>query len=266
MKTATAAPPLERKTFRIAEFKASSSEPGVFSAAISVFGNVDRGGDRVLKGAFNRSVEERGLPPIVWSHQWNIPPIGLTRSAVEKTLRGDKLVLACEGKLFVEDDDHAIARQVLAGLRSDPPALKEFSFGYEAIEALTADDDGFEPQGNGHLRDLLDVEWFEWGPTLVGMNPATELIDAPKSLAGVALALRGFDELELATLFADLKAGARNSTKDSERLQTIHDLSVDNGAKCREPEGEGDDGGKAKGLEPVREQKYLELATAFPSH
>lgn len=35
---------------------------------------------------------------------------------------------------------------------------------------------------------------------------------------------------------AAVKAGARNSTKDNERLQTIHDLAVDNGATCVAPE------------------------------
>lgn len=40
---------------------------------------------------------------------------------------------------------------------------------------------------------------------------------------------------EAAVLMAksfEAKAGARNSTKDSERLQHIHDLAVENGAKC----------------------------------
>jgi HK97 family phage prohead protease len=40
---------------------------------------------------------------------------------------------------------------------------------------------------------------------------------------------------EAAVLMAkefDAKAGARNSTKDSERLQSIHDLAVENGAVC----------------------------------
>ena len=34
------------------------------------------------------------------------------------------------------------------------------------------------------------------------------------------------------SLDAYLKAGSRNSAKDAERLQAIHDLAVDNGAKC----------------------------------
>lgn len=35
----------------------------------------------------------------------------------------------------------------------------------------------------------------------------------------------------------DAKAGARNSNKDSERLQSIHDLAVENGAVCATTEG-----------------------------
>lgn len=61
---------------------------------------------------------------------------------------------------------------------------------------------------------------------------------------------------EAAVLMAkefDAKAGARNSTKDSERLQHIHDLAVDNGATCagstREatpaPEAPSDEDGKS---------------------
>jgi HK97 family phage prohead protease len=40
------------------------------------------------------------------------------------------------------------------------------------------------------------------------------------------------DAAVLAIKDASTKAGARNSTKDSERLQNIHDLAVENGAIC----------------------------------
>ena len=67
---------------------------------------------------------------------------------------------------------------------------------------------------------------------------------------------------EAAVLMAkefDAKAGARNSTKDSERLQSIHDLAVENGAVCpgvtREatpaPETPADTAGKSPASEVV---------------
>lgn len=40
------------------------------------------------------------------------------------------------------------------------------------------------------------------------------------------------DAAVLAVKTYDAKAGARNSTKDAERLQNIHDLAVENGATC----------------------------------
>ena len=36
------------------------------------------------------------------------------------------------------------------------------------------------------------------------------------------------------TLTDAIKAGARNSRKDAERLQMIHDYARENGAKCKE--------------------------------
>jgi len=50
------------------------------TALVSVFHNVDLQGDRVLPGAFRRTISEwkskmaRGIrPPFVWSHQWSDP-------------------------------------------------------------------------------------------------------------------------------------------------------------------------------------------------
>jgi hypothetical protein len=50
---------------------------GEFEALVSVFGNVDYGGDRVVKGAFAKSLarwEEKGDPiPVIWNHMWENP-------------------------------------------------------------------------------------------------------------------------------------------------------------------------------------------------
>ena len=47
-------------------------------------------------------------------------------------------------------------------------------------------------------------------------------VSVPSNREAAVLAVKEFDA----------KAGARNSTKDSERLQHIHDLAVENGAQC----------------------------------
>lgn len=165
---------MEHKSFALTELKAieTDDEPGTFEAIVAVFNNVDHGGDRMIPGAFTRTLEERGLPPVVWSHMWDVPPIGVVKEAVE-TDEG----LQIKGRLFVgKDEDHAIARQVYAAMRAQDgngvAPLREFSFGYETRGSKTVEEDGEE------IRELTDVELFEVGPTLVGMNPATRLIGA----------------------------------------------------------------------------------------
>lgn len=160
----------ETKAFEI-EVKAGTDEdpPGTFEALVAVFGNVDRGGDRLMPGAFRKTLgrKGRGLPPILWSHDWNQPPIGVTHSA-EETEAG----LVVKGELFVETN--ALARDVhtamLAKGGDGRAPLREFSFGYEAVRAKDVTEDG------ATVRQLLEVELYEVSPTLVGMNPATQLL------------------------------------------------------------------------------------------
>lgn len=171
---------MEHKAFPIASFKASpDGDAGEFTALIAVFNNVDRGGDRIMPGAFKRTLAERGLPPIVWSHEWGTPPIGVTTSARETD---EGLVLT--GRLFVGDDeDHPVARQVYTAMKAadgnGQSPLREFSFGYEAKEfQFEAAPDG------GQIRVLTDVDLFEAGPTLVGMNPDTRLLSVKNTGTG----------------------------------------------------------------------------------
>lgn len=157
---------LERKQLT-AQVKALPQDgPGIFEAYVSVFGNVDTVGDRMLKGAFARTLVERGLPPIIWSHQWELPPIGKTLTATE-----DDRGLLVKGQLFI--DDNSTAREVYVAMREG--ALREFSFAFEVRSSRFVDEDG------ATVREITDVELFEVGPTLVGANPETELVGVKQS-------------------------------------------------------------------------------------
>jgi HK97 family phage prohead protease len=163
---------MEHKSFAVSELKAvaDADAPGTFEAIVSVFGNVDQGGDIVEKGAFKKSLETRGLPPIVWSHEWHTPPIGVTLKAEE---RDEGLYI--KGRLFVgENEDSPVARAVYTAMRSEDgngkAALREFSFGYQAV------DYEMEKAGDAQIRRLKEVDIFEAGPTLMGMNPETQLL------------------------------------------------------------------------------------------
>jgi HK97 family phage prohead protease len=252
---------LERKAV-VAEFKARD-EPGVFEARFSRFGNVDRYSDRVLKGAFE-DVFKGDLPPVVWTHMWEIPPVGETLEAKETDVGAEAV-----GRLFVKgDEDHEVARQVYTAMKAG--ALRQFSYAYTVAEAAFVEEDGQE------VREIAKfAELFEWGPTLVGVNPETELLAAPKALPRLVGALEagGLSEDELVDTLgkagldvgplvdrwiADVKAGARNSAKDLERLQMIHDLAVENGASCAGQSG-------ATGPAPASlDPRVVEILTARP--
>jgi len=162
------------KSFDILDAKADA-ERGTFEATVDVFGNVDKGGDRIVPGAFKGTLAkwaESGDPiPVILSHQWDNPMahIGVVDEAKE-TDKG----LWVRGTLDVKDND--VARQVhrLMSRRS----LKEFSFGYAVPK-------GGERRAKDGANELTEIELAEVGPTLKGMNPATELhavktaLDAP---------------------------------------------------------------------------------------
>jgi Caudovirus prohead serine protease len=65
------------KSYPVASFKPLDDDEagGTFEAIVSVFGNVDLVGDRVVKGAFKSSLKrwrESDDPiPVIWSHQWD---------------------------------------------------------------------------------------------------------------------------------------------------------------------------------------------------
>lgn len=162
---------MERKQLT-AEVKATPQDgPGTFTAYVSIFGNVDSVGDRMVKGAFARTLKERGLPPIIWSHRWELPPIGKTLTATE-----DDTGLLIKGSLFIDDND--VARQVYVAMKEG--ALREFSFAFDIVSASYVEEDG------ATVREVKDVELYEVGPTLVGANSETELVGIKSSETAVA--------------------------------------------------------------------------------
>lgn len=152
------------KTFDLLEAK-SDAETGVFEATVAVFNNVDRGGDRILPGAFEKTLagwQASGDPiPVILSHQWDNPMahIGVVTD-VKETDKG----LWVKGQLDVADND--VARQVHRLM--DRRSLREFSFGYDVPK-------GGSKRAKDGANDLTEINLAEVGPTLKGMNPATEL-------------------------------------------------------------------------------------------
>jgi HK97 family phage prohead protease len=164
-----------------AEFKvlASDESPGTYEAIVSVFGNVDSQGDRVIRGAFAENLaewREKGDPiPVIWSHQWGDPfsIIGTTVDIAEKA-EG----LWVKGQLDLDTND--LARQIYRLMKDR--RIHQFSFAYEVIEddwVKAETEEGKEDEtglwGDG-VRELRKLRMFEHGPCLVGANQSTDLL------------------------------------------------------------------------------------------
>jgi HK97 family phage prohead protease len=226
---------MKHKSFRLASFKALDDAKGIFEAIVAVFNNVDRAGDKILPGAFRDSLadwEAKGRPiPVIFAHQWDNLDAHIGQVLEAKEVPDGLFV---KGQLEMDEPFAArVWKKMLAG------TLAEFSFAYDIVEAAQVKADG------EWIQELRKLSLLEVGPCLVGMNPDTQLLG--------------------------VKEGRRNATKDAERIQRIHDLTVDLGAKCAEPsedegpsEGEAGKSGKPSGKGPstIATRIALELLEA----
>lgn len=155
-------------TFDLPEFHADGEEAdGTFEAIVSTFNTRVKGMfyDQMLKPeCFSRSLSENGYPSCVWSHDWDTPPIGSTLLA-EEVGEG----LRAKAKLFIDEKFASpLARQVYAAMQArngdGRPVLREFSIGFEIVEAE------WEIHDEDEVLAITDVNLIEFGPCLKGRN------------------------------------------------------------------------------------------------
>lgn len=164
----TTAMTIERKSYPIADLKVAE-EQGVIEAIVSVFSNVDSGNEKVMPGFFAKSIE-RKLPKGVWAHDWK-QPIAKTLEAKE-LLPGDPLLpdaLKTLGGAYIKGQfnlDTQRGREAYSDIKFG--IVDEFSIGYRVVK------DGKDKESGA--RELIEGEWKEWSPVLVGMNDQTRLI------------------------------------------------------------------------------------------
>jgi len=150
---------------------------GIFEAYVSVFGNVDHHGDRIVPGAFAASIDRwkaSGDPvPVIFSHQWdNLDAhIGSVLDLEEHHPGDPRLAgtgLEEHGGLWarfeVELDEDFAAR---VAKKMTKRTVREFSFAYDVLD---------EARGSDGVNELRELDVLEVGPTLKGANPATVLL------------------------------------------------------------------------------------------
>lgn len=202
-------------------------DEGVFEAIVSVFGNVDSYGDRVIKGAFADTLAEwdaSGDPiPVYWSHRMDDPDFNIGHVLEAKETDEGLWVKA---QIDLEGPKAKQVYRLLKGRR-----VTQFSFAYDIEDyAIVKTADDADP-----VWELRKLRLYEVGPTPLGVNQETELLSV-KSAAHHA------DRLA-----AGVKAGRVISAKNESELRTAHE-SIGRVLAALEPEDET----KASGSEPAK--------------
>jgi len=183
-------------------------EDGTFSGYLSVFNNVDQGGDIVVPGAFTENLEawkSKGeLPPVLWQHRAG-EPIGPFLE-----MREDSIGLWVKGRLLV--DDIPRAKEARALLKAK--AIKGMSIGY-----VSRDDSWDRVTG---VRTLKKVDLWEGSlvtfpmNNMAGVSSVKSAIDAIETVRGAEAFLRdvgGLSNAQAAAFISRFKSlsGQRES-------------------------------------------------------
>lgn len=160
---------MEHKVFRLAIKELNDTEaPGKLKGYLSVFGNVDRGGDVIEPGAFTKTLAENDAFAMLWSHSAQEPKlvVGAFKGAEDR--RG----LFIEGDFFVNQPGGADAYGVVKELHERGVKVG-LSIGYEALKWE------FEQRGDEKVRRISEIKLYEGSITLFPMNEQA-LIQAVK--------------------------------------------------------------------------------------
>jgi len=146
------------KDFKL-KLKSADDNSGEFEGFAAVFGNVDLQDEKIERGAFSKTLQERPDLPVLWQHD-TAEPIGVTVRA-EETDHG----LQVKGRLNLETQR---GREAYALLKQG--AVKGLSIGYDVVK---------DSVQNG-VRKLLEVKLWEWSLVTLPANPKA-LVTAVKT-------------------------------------------------------------------------------------
>jgi HK97 family phage prohead protease len=142
--------------FSAAEFK-TAGDKGEYQGYFSVFENLDDGGDVIHRGAFAKTLAERGSRvKVFYAHDWT-KLLGPTPTLIE-----DDHGLLAKGRLTL---DSFWGKEVWALMKDG--ALTEGSIGYESIPDKTQFVEG--------MRHLYELKLYEVSPVPLGMNAMTDI-------------------------------------------------------------------------------------------
>ena len=129
----------------------SVDDAGKFTGIGPVANNVDLGGDKILPGAFTRTLAAGKALPLLWNHDPS-QPIGSVKATENQ--QGNLIV---EGQLLLSDTTGAKVYNLLKS-----GVIKGLSIGYETIKSAFVDD----------VRELQELKLWEVSVCTFPMNEA----------------------------------------------------------------------------------------------
>lgn len=217
--------PTKRASYPVVGLKADAGEQGIVEAIVSVFGNVDLVGDRVVKGAFTKTIADwkaangRGkFLPFTDGHDWSRE--GRIGKVLQMAERDEGLWV--KAQLFMGQES---ARDVFTQIKEG--VVGEFSFAYDVLKEKSAEDGA---------NELLQLDILDAAAAVHGANPATRLLAVKSKGEKVGRTLSAKNE----SLFREAIDGIRAKVEDlSNVLATLGNSPQESAGaegKAEEPE------------------------------
>jgi len=141
-------------SFEIKEFNNDDPDYFYFEGYGSTFGNIDRGNDVVVKGAFVESLKGR-MPKLLWQHKMDMP-IGVFVDAYE-----DEKGLYVKGKM--PRDDKFVSDRIIPQMKIG--SVNDMSIGFSIKDA------DYEKYNGANVRMIKSVDLYEVSLVTIPMNP-----------------------------------------------------------------------------------------------
>ena len=150
-------------------YEVKDIDKGVLTAYVSIFNNIDSDGDKIMPGAFAKTIKERGAEGSKRiKHLWQHDAFNVIGVPVE--MKEDETGLLVRSKFGTDQNSQEKLQQHLDGL------ITEFSIGYNVIkeervdETINGDDIKF--------NKLLELKLWEYSSVTWGANSLTHVVDA----------------------------------------------------------------------------------------
>ena len=227
----------EFKSLNFSNIKAESSGR-VRTGIAAVFGNIDAANDRIMPGAFAKTIAEGATRcKHLWSHSWEHPPIASIKELRELSrneLPPEVLAKAPEatGGLLVKREyyDVEFANWILKAI--DAGDVNEMSFAYDVLQSSYVTESKADSDQTHEVRELKELRLYDTSDVLLGCNSAT-IANGAKNLNLLPLGAIASQFIAISEqIKSQVKAGRRNATNDLKLIELIHATSVGLGAIC----------------------------------